>query len=143
MVHTIHEGAGPMPVILMVEEYQAEEGVLALKKGISHVIVRTPDPKDQFHELIMAIRDLVDQSREEVAFQFHDAILSLVTQSAQRFLTGSADPDEIFSLFTSFGEATGIARASLISLKLDETGTVVPHIEVIWNDLGIEPPLSS
>ncbi len=141
IIRTIRESAGPVPVILMVEEYQAEEGVLALKQGISHVIVRTIDPKDQFHELATAIIDQVNQSREAVAFQSHDAILSLVTRYAQRFLTVSVDPDEIAALFSSFGSITGVARVSLISLKPDQTVMPVPEIVVSWHANGIKPRL--
>lgn len=137
-VRALRECGGPMPVILLVEEYQAEEGVLALKQGISHVIVRTIDPKEQFHELISAIRDQVSRSREEVAFQSHDTILSLVTRSAHRFLTTRVNPDEISALFASFGEATGIARAGLVSLGDCETDGYDPQIVAKWHADGVD-----
>lgn len=141
LLSSVRSVAGQLPVLLIVEEYQAEEGMLALKKGVSHVIVRTADPKDQFHELIAAIREQVDQSRSEVALRSHDAILSLVARSAERFLTVSVDMDEIASLFAAFGIATGIARASLVSLVSEDATFPVPYIVSSWNAEDIEPRL--
>lgn len=136
---SIRSAAGPLPVLLLIEEYQVEDGVLAMKQGVSHLVVRTADPKDQFHELIAAIREQVDRSRSEVAFRSHDAILSLVARAAERFLTVSVDMDEISSLFSAFGDATGIARASLVSLIPDAPGVPVPHIVSSWHAQDIEP----
>jgi diguanylate cyclase (GGDEF)-like protein/PAS domain S-box-containing protein len=87
-------------------------------------------------------KELNDRTAAEAALREHDALLNVVTKSAEELL-GSQHEDSILPVLELIGNTIAVSRVQLCSFNTDQGGHTRSRVRFEWCAPGIEPVIDN
>jgi diguanylate cyclase (GGDEF)-like protein/PAS domain S-box-containing protein len=87
-------------------------------------------------------KELIERTAAEAALRQHDALLNVVTKSAEELL-GSQHEDAILPVLELIGTTIAVSRVQLCSLQADAGGHTRSRVRYEWCAPGIEPVIDN
>jgi diguanylate cyclase (GGDEF)-like protein/PAS domain S-box-containing protein len=87
-------------------------------------------------------KELRDRTAAEAALREHDALLNVVTKSAEELL-GAQHEDSIMPVLELIGSTTAVSRVQLCSFNTDSGGHTRSRVRFEWCAPGIEPVIDN
>jgi diguanylate cyclase (GGDEF)-like protein/PAS domain S-box-containing protein len=87
-------------------------------------------------------KELIDRTAAEAVLREHDALLNVVTKSAEELL-GSQHEDTIIPVLELIGQTIAVSRVQLCSFNTDHVGHTRSRVRFEWCAPGIEPVIDN
>ena len=129
-----HPGAADTPMQVRV---RAHDGSWHAWEAIGNNQLANPS----IGGIILTCRDITDHTYAEQALRRHDAILQAVGFAAEQFLKETAWEQNIQTVLSQLGRATGVSRVCIFENHVETDGTLRGSERYEWVAPGIAPQI--